>query len=207
MFNVLPAQAAEFLAPLPIRRLPGVGHRTEKAQHRYNVKTIGELSRIPRALLARTFSNAAGRLLFYRSRGIDEEPVKPGCGPRSVSRETSFDPETADYDVIEGLFENPMAPGIALLVTGVVLWSSRGPIQRAALARPSWTAALAIGFAQAFALVPGISRSGSTVVAALWLLSRPLLPCSAGPARCGRTTAPTGHSDSRSGSPPARPIS
>ena len=72
-------------------------------------------------------------------------------------------------DWIEGLFENPMAPGIALLVTGVVLWSSRGPIERAALARPGWTAALAIGVAQAFALVPGISRSGSTVVVALWL--------------------------------------
>lgn len=103
VMEILPAQAAEFLAPLPIRRLPGVGHRTEKALHRYNVKTIGELSRIPRALLARTFGNAAGRLLFYRSRGIDEEPVKPGCAPRSVSRETSFDPETANYDVIEGM--------------------------------------------------------------------------------------------------------
>jgi DNA polymerase-4 len=103
VMEVLPRQAAEFLAPLPIRRLPGVGHRTEKALHRYNVKTIAELSRIPRALLARTFGNAAGRLLFYRSRGIDEEPVKPGRGPRSVSRETSFDPETADYDVIEGM--------------------------------------------------------------------------------------------------------
>ncbi len=101
--EVLPGRGAEFLASLPIRRLPGVGWRTEKALHRYNVKTIGELSRIPRALLARTFGRAAGRMLFYRSRGIDDEPVQPGRGPRSVSRETSFDPETADYDVIEGM--------------------------------------------------------------------------------------------------------
>lgn len=72
-------------------------------------------------------------------------------------------------DQIEVLFEDPMAPGIALLVTGVILWSSRGPIKRAALERPTWTAAMVIGFAQAFALVPGISRSGSTVVAALWM--------------------------------------
>ena len=50
-----PGRAADFLAPLPIRRLPGVGRRTEKALHRYNVKTIGELSRVPRALLVRTF--------------------------------------------------------------------------------------------------------------------------------------------------------
>jgi undecaprenyl-diphosphatase len=63
----------------------------------------------------------------------------------------------------------PEAPGIALLVTGAILWSSRGPLQRAEGVRPGWGTALLIGVAQAFALVPGISRSGTTVVAALWL--------------------------------------
>ena len=72
-------------------------------------------------------------------------------------------------DRIEALFENPYAPGVALLVTGVLLWSSRAALARAGDARPTWRAALLIGVAQAFALVPGISRSGSTVVAALWL--------------------------------------
>lgn len=72
-------------------------------------------------------------------------------------------------DRIEALFENPYAPGIALLVTGGVLWSSRAAVERAGGARPGWRVALLIGVAQAFALVPGISRSGSTVVAALWL--------------------------------------
>ncbi len=72
-------------------------------------------------------------------------------------------------DQVEALFENPMAPGFALLVTGLFLWSSRGPIGRTVRERPLWTAALVIGVAQAFALVPGISRSGATVVAALWL--------------------------------------
>ena len=62
-----------------------------------------------------------------------------------------------------------MAPGIALLVTGAFLWSSRGPIASAKGSLPGWGAALLIGVAQAFALVPGISRSGATVVAALWL--------------------------------------
>lgn len=72
-------------------------------------------------------------------------------------------------DTIEGLFENPMAPGVALIVTGIVLWSSRSAMERAVHKHPGWTAALLIGCAQAFALIPGISRSGSTVVAALWL--------------------------------------
>jgi undecaprenyl-diphosphatase len=72
-------------------------------------------------------------------------------------------------NAIEALFETPVAPGIALLVTGAFLWSSRGPIASAKGTLPGWGAALLIGVAQAFALVPGISRSGATVVAALWL--------------------------------------
>lgn len=72
-------------------------------------------------------------------------------------------------DRIEALFEIPYAPGFALLVTGAFLWSSRAVIDRAEDERPTWIAAVLIGVAQAFALAPGISRSGATVVAALWL--------------------------------------
>lgn len=72
-------------------------------------------------------------------------------------------------DHIEALFDEPAAPGIALLVTGAFLWTSRRALRRAVRERPTWTIALLIGCAQAFALVPGISRSGATVVAALWL--------------------------------------
>jgi undecaprenyl-diphosphatase len=72
-------------------------------------------------------------------------------------------------EAIEGLFDNAWAPGVALLVTGSFLWSSRGVAARARAERPTWLAALLIGLAQAVALVPGISRSGATVVAALWL--------------------------------------
>ena len=72
-------------------------------------------------------------------------------------------------DRVEAVFENPYAPGVALLVTGAFLWSSRRAVDRADAPRPGWIAALLIGVAQALALVPGISRSGATVVAALWL--------------------------------------
>jgi len=75
----------------------------------------------------------------------------------------------AAKDRVEALFDNPYAPGFALLVTGAFLWSSRVAVTRATGARPTWGGALLIGVAQAFALVPGISRSGATVVAALWL--------------------------------------
>jgi undecaprenyl-diphosphatase len=72
-------------------------------------------------------------------------------------------------DAIEGLFESPWVPAIAFLVTGAILWSTRRALGRAASKTPTWRAALLIGLAQAFALVPGISRSGTTVAMALWL--------------------------------------
>ena len=72
-------------------------------------------------------------------------------------------------DPIQGLFESPFVTAAALLVTGAILWSTRRALGRDVWKSPTWSAALLIGFAQAFALVPGISRSGTTVAMALWL--------------------------------------
>lgn len=70
---------------------------------------------------------------------------------------------------IEAMFENPVVPGAALLVTGLFLWTTRRALSRAVADHPGLAAAVLIGLAQATALVPGISRSGATVTAALWL--------------------------------------
>ncbi|MBM4184264.1 MAG: undecaprenyl-diphosphate phosphatase [Gemmatimonadetes bacterium] len=72
-------------------------------------------------------------------------------------------------DQVEALFESPVVPGVGLLITGVLLWSSRSALPRASGTVSTWTIALAIGVAQAFAITPGVSRSGTTIVAALWL--------------------------------------
>lgn len=77
-------------------------------------------------------------------------------------------------DQIEAQFSNPGLVGAALLVTGCVVFSTRWTAPRAFAATPSWGVALAIGCAQAFAILPGISRSGSTVAMALALGVAPL---------------------------------
>lgn len=77
-------------------------------------------------------------------------------------------------DRLEALFDDPIVPGVAFLVTGLVLWSSRRALARDPNGHPGARIAFLIGIAQAFALVPGISRSGSTVVAALWLGVSPI---------------------------------
>jgi undecaprenyl-diphosphatase len=70
---------------------------------------------------------------------------------------------------LEALFDAPLVPAVAFLVTGALLWSTRGPLSRDPKRHPTARIALLMGLAQCLALVPGISRSGSTVVAALWL--------------------------------------
>jgi undecaprenyl-diphosphatase len=77
---------------------------------------------------------------------------------------------------VEELFEKPMVAGFGLLVTGSFLWTARGAMARIpphdsghATGKPGLKEALLMGIAQAFAIVPGISRSGATVVTGLWL--------------------------------------
>ena len=69
-------------------------------------------------------------------------------------------------DALEPTFERPVLAATMLLVTGTVVWSIRHLSRRATGARPKAGGALAIGLAQAAAILPGISRSGSTVAAA-----------------------------------------
>lgn len=68
---------------------------------------------------------------------------------------------------IESLFDSPILVLVALFITGVIVWSSKYPKET----RPFMNSfhAFLIGIAQAFAIIPGISRSGSTILTALWL--------------------------------------
>jgi undecaprenyl-diphosphatase len=70
---------------------------------------------------------------------------------------------------MESQFDSPPLVGVCLLITGSMVWSTKYTLPRASGSEISWGAALLIGCAQALAILPGISRSGSTVVVALAL--------------------------------------
>jgi undecaprenyl-diphosphatase len=70
-------------------------------------------------------------------------------------------------DFFERTFHTLGIVGVDFLVTGVILWST-GRAQQGDRPEPDTKGALAIGLAQACAILPGISRSGSTVAAGLW---------------------------------------
>lgn len=70
-------------------------------------------------------------------------------------------------DMAKNTFRNPMLIGVMLIVMGVILWLvDRGAAQDRNLETMRWTDAAGIGVAQMFAIIPGVSRSGSTITAA-----------------------------------------
>lgn len=71
-------------------------------------------------------------------------------------------------DFFEASFHSPARLGWMFLFTALVLWSTRFTIDRARQATVTVGLAFMIGIAQAFAIIPAVSRSGSTIAAALW---------------------------------------
>jgi undecaprenyl-diphosphatase len=70
-------------------------------------------------------------------------------------------------DQVEAIFSDPLVVSVMLLVTGLILFTTRliGDTSKDVNLSNSFL----IGVAQSFAMIPGISRSGSTISAALWL--------------------------------------
>jgi DNA polymerase-4 len=86
--------------PLPIKRLRGVGPKTEARLNDQGIGTIGELADTPISLLIRLFGKSQGNYLFLASRGIDESEVVTHREPKSIGKETTFPRDTGKHQVI-----------------------------------------------------------------------------------------------------------
>ncbi len=98
---VVPAgEEAAFLAPLPIRRLWGVGPQAQQALAEYGVTTIGQLAALSSATLHRRFGKH-GDDLRSRASGIDPGRVESMQAPKSVGHEHTFETDSADPGRLE----------------------------------------------------------------------------------------------------------
>ena len=94
---VPPEKVKEFLEPLPIEKLWGVGRETQKTLSLLGVRTIGELSRLPVEILEAKFGKH-GAELHLLSRGIDESEVQPEREVKSISREETYEEDIYDLE-------------------------------------------------------------------------------------------------------------
>jgi len=97
---VEPGREAEFLAPLPIRRMWGVGKVSEIDLRKMGIETIGQLARTPRELLTRGFG-AVGEDLWALAHGFDDHPVTPWRAPKSIGAEETFPRDHLDVDLLD----------------------------------------------------------------------------------------------------------
>jgi len=86
--------------PLPARKLWGVGPKTERRLNEMEILTIGDLASVPLESLTEEFGKSYGNYLYESSRGVDESPVIAYWEPKSISRETTFQIDTDNWNVI-----------------------------------------------------------------------------------------------------------
>ncbi len=79
------------LSPLPLRRLWGVGRRTEEKLQALGLKTIGDLQKMDERRLSRAIGQKAAHTLRELSFGRDERPVESGREAKSIGKETTFE--------------------------------------------------------------------------------------------------------------------
>lgn len=96
---VRPEEVEALLAPLPVRKLWGVGPRTEEALVAAGLDTIGRVATAPEALLRRVLGNR-GPELALRARGRDDRPVEASRAPRSIGEEATFEADVLDPERI-----------------------------------------------------------------------------------------------------------
>jgi DNA polymerase-4 len=95
---VPPGKEAEFLAPLPVRLLPGVGPRAEARLRSSGVETIGALAALGDPELRTLIPGSLGPLLRNRARGIDPRDLDLELEPVSVSAEDTFARDLTDRE-------------------------------------------------------------------------------------------------------------
>jgi DNA polymerase-4 len=89
-----------FLAPLPVEKLPMVGPKTAQLFRQMGVRTIQTLSEIPVEMLGNLMGKN-GIELWRRANGIDETPVIPYHEQKSISTENTFESDTIDIRFME----------------------------------------------------------------------------------------------------------
>ena len=95
LIEVPGGQEASFLAPLAIRKLPGVGKKTEQVLVNQGIRTIGQLARMPSNALKSRFG-VLGDALHWHANGVDNSLVTLPEESKSISRETTFQEDTHD---------------------------------------------------------------------------------------------------------------
>ncbi len=97
---VQPDRVQEFLDPLSVERIWGVGKKTAEQLHTLNIRTVRDLRNLEQGYLTQLLG-VIGSQLYLLARGIDDRPVESDRVVKSIGRETTFATDIADRDLLE----------------------------------------------------------------------------------------------------------
>jgi DNA polymerase-4 len=109
---VRPGREAAFLAPFPVRLLPGVGPRAEERLAQAGIETIGALAALSDGELRALLPGKIGVLLRDRANGIDPRPLETEVESVSISTEETFERDVSDREALHDELRR-MALGLA----------------------------------------------------------------------------------------------
>src|SRR5436305_3649670 len=111
-FELKPEDVPEFMRELPVRKIWGIGEKSERKLEEFGVKTCGELQRFKRPELVDLFGKF-GLELYDLCRGTDDRPVEPHRPRKSLSTEETFAADLTTLEQceekLEELFQDLMA--------------------------------------------------------------------------------------------------
>jgi DNA polymerase-4 len=102
---VVPGSEARFLAPLPVRKIPGIGEVTERALRALGLETVGQLADLPQAKLEKIFGQW-GTALYRKARGGDSYEFVIDAEPKSISHNHTFGEDTKDTEMLVAMLSH-----------------------------------------------------------------------------------------------------
>jgi len=102
---VPPGMEARFLAPLPIRKIPGIGEVTERALRALSIETVEQLANHSQENLEKIFGQW-GTALYRKARGGDAYEFLIDAEPKSISHNHTFGEDTADKAEMESMLSH-----------------------------------------------------------------------------------------------------
>ena len=104
---VTPDEVLDFLAPMPVASLRGLGRQTQKIFSRLGIKTVAQLRTIPLRYLEEQLGRQAAVSFHNQAFGIASDEVVPGRSRKSISKENTFEEDVREqsilHDVLRGL--------------------------------------------------------------------------------------------------------
>lgn len=99
--EVAPGRELEFLHPLPVRRLWGVGPVTLEKLERLGIHSIGDLSVLDERTVVSALGTSSGSHLLALSKGVDARPVEVSRDPKSIGHEETYPHDLHDVGDLE----------------------------------------------------------------------------------------------------------